>query len=98
MFLFFYIFGFLFTIGVFLVCTKLMVYNSYLLSKNNKQIKYKRWQWILIILCSLVPILNCCMIMVLLPISFEYKFKEEVKEKFKKTIIYRFINYLNEEV
>jgi len=98
MFLFFYILGFLITIGMFLMCTKLMVYDSYISYKNNKPVKYKRWQWIIIILCALTPILNLCMIIFLFPIYFEYRFKEEVKEKFNKTLFKRFLNYLNEEV
>lgn len=96
MFLFFYILGFLITIGMFLMCTKLMVHDTYF--NNNKPVKYKRWQWIIIILCALTPILNLCMIIFLFPIYFEYRFKEEVKEKFNKTLFKRFLNYLNEEV
>ena len=98
MFLFFYILGFLITIGMFLMCTKLMIHDSYISSKNNKPVKYKRWQWIIIVLCALTPVLNCCMIMFLFPVYFEYRFKSEVKEKFNKTLFKRFLNYLNEEV
>ena len=97
MFLFFYIIGFIITFGIFILTTQILESYSYI-TKKPKPVRYKRWQWVLIILLSITPVVNWLGWIFTLPIWFDNEIKESSKEKFNKTIFKKFINYLNEEV
>ena len=108
MFIFWYIVASIVNLIMFYLPTKIMVkddsYGYYSYSRHQSiheetKFKYKRWQWIIILCLCFCPYVNFMAWIGVAPIAWlPNKFSQETKEKFKKTFIYRFINYLNEEV
>ena len=100
MLLFLYILGVFLSFFTFLIASKIMVYDGYDYKKckERKPLKFRRWQWLLIIIASLIPILNYCLCIMIFPICSDYKVSDQAKEKFNKSLIRRLVDFMNEEV